>query len=238
MDICHTKPIWTLLDELVKDIPGWSPLDQLYTMFTLALYAAPEGGDFLEIGSWCGRSGVVIGTAAQQCGCRLHCIDLFPKKEDWKENPDGTFSFVTTINGKTFDGCHTPVWAEPFRKNIAPLYEKKNSVREYFDENISSRGLSGCVSAYHGDSEHCNALNAEGKKISFAFIDGDHSFEAICRDIDRVEPLLLPGAIVCFDDAFSCYDGVDKAIRERFLENPAYRVKQQLTRKFFAAQKK
>lgn len=54
MNKCMTVPVWTQIEEAVKDIPGWSPINQLYSLFTLVTFASPAEGDILEIGSWCG----------------------------------------------------------------------------------------------------------------------------------------------------------------------------------------
>ena len=56
-------------------------------------------------------------------------------------------------------------------------------------------------------------------------------------DIARLAPLLVPGGWICFDDAFSSYDGVNRAITQLVIDNPAYDVTRQLTRKCFAARK-
>ena len=101
MTINRTKPAIEQLEELVRDVPGWSPIDQLYTLFTLALSSADLQGDIVEVGSWCGRSAVILGAAAQlQRNTRVHCVDLFPAREDWQENPDGTYSMEVEIAGK------------------------------------------------------------------------------------------------------------------------------------------
>jgi len=43
---------------------------------------------------------------------------------------------------------------------------------------------------------------------------------------------------VCFDDAFTCYEGVSRAISELIIANPSYECCQQMTRKLFVARKK
>lgn len=233
-----TLPAWADLEKRLQNVPGWSPLDQLYTIYTLILFAAPAEGDCLEIGSWCGRSSIVLGLAARIRNKKLHCIDLFPGKDDWYRKVDGTYYFVAEINGKKYGGYQSQtVYADAFNKSIAPLYEKKDSVRDYFDESIAANELSSVVCAYRGDSLICNDLKRRGTKVALAFIDGDHSYEATCQDIEQVESLLVPGGILCFDDAFSFYDGVNQAITDRIINNPAYTVKQQMTRKCFVAKK-
>ena len=128
------------------------------------------------------------------------------------------------------------VWQEPFERDIAPLYQIADGILDIFEQTIASNALGGIVVSHRGTSAVVARKHAEGFRCRLAFIDGDHSFEAVCRDIDNIEPILLPGGWLCFDDAFTSYDGVDRAIRERVAENSAYDLKQQLTRKLFVAE--
>ncbi len=48
----------------------------------LAGATARPGGKFLEVGSWCGHSTVILGKVAQECGGHLFCVDW------WKGNVD------------------------------------------------------------------------------------------------------------------------------------------------------
>lgn len=108
-----TKPIATQIEEAVKDIPGWSPIDQLLSLFTLALSSSHLQGDILELGSWCGRSAVALGMAARLTGdTKVHCVDLFPEKTDWYQNADGTYSLYVNWIPQD-DGCGFP---------LTPLY--------------------------------------------------------------------------------------------------------------------
>ncbi|HEY8133602.1 MAG TPA: class I SAM-dependent methyltransferase, partial [Thermoanaerobaculia bacterium] len=75
-------------------------------------------------------------------------------------------------------------------------------------------------------------------RIRFAFIDGDHSYDAVCRDIDAVHRFLAPGGWIAFDDAFSSYDGVSRAIEDRIINSGKYDYAQQLTRKCFVARRR
>lgn len=233
-----TTPIVDRLSQLVDDVPGWTPLDQLYTLFTLASCCSDLDGDIVEIGSWCGRSSVVLGYAAQlQGGTMVHCIDLFPHRDDWKQNADGSYSFSVEISGIRVGGYQDQtVWAEPFERDIAPIYSEHESVYEVFQSNVSRCALSDVIQPHRGTSDLLGGL--PNFRCKLAFLDGDHSYPAVCRDIENVERHLLPGGWICFDDAFSCYDGVDKAITERIIESGKYELCQQMTRKFFIARRR
>ena len=238
--INETEPIINTIEELVKDIPGWSPIDQLYTLFNLVYLTSEIKGDIIEIGSWCGRSAAVVGLAAQFVGStKIHCIDLFPEENDWFMNADGSYSFKVEIEGKIYYGYKDQtVWREPFEKDIAPLYKNNNSILDIFSGVIKRLNLQHVVVAYRGDSSICTQLGCRKIRCKLAFLDGDHSYESVCQDIRNVEGILVEGGWICFDDAFSSYDGVNKAIRDLIINNPEYELHQQMTRKFFVAKKR
>ncbi len=235
-----TLPIATQIDEAVKDIPGWSSLDQLMALFTLAYSSSHLPGDILELGSWCGRSAVALGMAAKLTGNgKVHCVDLFPEKNDWYQNADGTYSFAVQIDGKRYGayGDQT-VWAEPFLRDIRPMYERFNGTLEAFNLSMVTNDLNGHVLAHRTDLEGFSKKVASDFPLRLAFIDGDHSYTAVAKDIEIVERHLLPGGWICFDDAFSSYHGVNEAIQRHIIGSGKYQNCQQMTRKCFFAQRR
>lgn len=239
MDRTRT-PIIHQLEEVLRDIPGWSPLDQLYTLFNIAYLTSDLEGDIIEIGSWCGRSASVLGMAARLIGnTKVYCIDLFPERDDWKQNNDGSYSFNVTIDGVTYGGYQEQtVWQEPFEKDIAPLYEKFSSIYDIFSETIAKNHLQDVVVSYRGNSTMFAHSLTQSFKCKLVFLDGDHSYDVVCRDIQTMEKFLVQGGWICLDDAFSHYDGVNKAIEDLIIHNPNFELCQQMTRKFFVARKK
>lgn len=235
-----TVPIASQIEQAVKDIPGWSPLDQLMTLFTLAFSCSHLPGDTLELGSWCGRSAVVLGLAAKLTGKgKVHCVDLFPEKNDWYQNADGTYSFVVELDGKKY-GAHgeQTVWAEPFLRDIEPIYERFNGTLEAFKLAISANNLNDYVSANRSDLEGFSKKVASDFAIRLAFIDGEHSYRAVAKDIQIIERYLVSDGWICFDDAFSSYHGVNEAIQLHIIESGKYKNCQQMTRKCFIAQRR
>jgi predicted O-methyltransferase YrrM len=74
-------PVWTQIEALVKNIHGWTPIDELYTLYNLVWLSTELDGDVVEVGSWCGRSAVVLAAAAKAAGsAKVYCVDLFPEK--------------------------------------------------------------------------------------------------------------------------------------------------------------
>jgi cephalosporin hydroxylase len=86
-----------------------------------------------------------------------------------------------------------------------------------------------------GTIETLKSYVGETFRFKFAFIDGEHGYQTVCNDIDNIEPYLVSGAWICFDDAFVSFHGVSRAIKEKIIENPKYTDAQQLTRKLFVA---
>jgi predicted O-methyltransferase YrrM len=228
------------IDAATAQVPGWSPSDQLFALFLLASSLPDKDGDILELGAWCGKSTIPLAMAARQLGsCKVLSVDLFPEKEDWYQNTDGTYSFKVEIDGEAYASYQTQtVWQEPFDRDIRPVYSKWRSTLEAFKENLAGAGLSDFVVPYRMDLNRFVEERQDDTRLRLAFIDGDHSYESVCTDIDLVERMLLPGGWICFDDAFTSYQGVDAAITERILHNPQYEGFMQPTRKLFVARKK
>lgn len=226
------------IDTLVHGVPGWSPVDELFTLSTLAYATAHLPGDIVEVGSWCGRSAIVFGSAVRDTHGRVHCIDLFPSREDWQRNADGTYSFTVDIGGRQHGGYQEQtVWSDPFEAQLKPLYDEQAEIFERFQANVQARGLASMVVPHRGTSTTFAASMPDSFRARLIFVDGDHGYQAVLNDIDRLAPFLLPGGWICFDDAFSSYDGVDRAIADRILDNPTYDIKRQMTRKCFIARR-
>lgn len=236
----QTTPITALIEQATQDIPGWSPQDQLLSLFTLAFSSANLPGDILELGSWCGRSAVALGMAAKLSGKGMvHCVDLFPEKDDWYRNADGTYSFSVTIDGKKYGAYdEQTVWTEPYLRDIAPMYERFSGTLDAFNIAMKANSLTDCVTPYRADLEMFATNVPQGFALRLAFIDGDHSYTAVASDIEIVERYLLPGGWICFDDAFSSYNGVNEAIQKNIIDSGRYQCYQQITRKCFIAQRR
>lgn len=235
-----TTHIWAKIEALVENVPGWTPADQLLSLFLLA-YSTDAEGDILELGSWCGRSASALALAASLIGgVRVHCVDLFPEKRDWRKNPDGTYSFSVRVGDRLLGAYEEQtVWAEPYERDIAPIYEKYNGVLDVFNETMDRNGFSSIVQPWKGDLAHFASQAPHDFRCRLAFIDGDHGYDAVSRDIERVEQYLSEGGWICFDDAFSVYEGVNKAITDKIIGRPEmYEYGIQLTRKLYVARRR
>lgn len=231
--------ISAVLEAVTREVPGWSPHDQLLALYSLAVGTSHLEGDIFELGVWCGRSTVALGLAAGLVGCEIHCVDLFPTRQDWSENADGSYSMRVNLPEGVIEAYQVQtVWKEPFERDIEPVYRKYPGIREAFDHTIAEFGVASQVHAHPGTSSQLLKSPLASHRYRLAFLDGDHGYEAVCKDIERVAPRLVPGGWICFDDAFTCYEGVDNAIRDRILADPAFDCGTQITRKMFAARKR
>lgn len=233
------KSALEIIRESVSDVPGWSPEDQLFALYMLAVSTSHLKGDIWEIGSWCGRSSIVLATALKNWDKgKVHCIDLFPARNDWYENQDGSYSFCVTIEGQTYHSyTEQTVWKEPYARDIVPMYQKYgNELESIFEGYLKKKGCAERVIKYRGIAS--NYAKKYVGNVKMAFVDGDHSFAGVCADIDAVERFLVPGGWIAFDDAFSSYDGVNRAIEERIIKSGKYESGQLLTRKCFAARRR
>lgn len=233
-----TTPLASEIETLVAGVHGWSPIDQLFTLSMLAYAGSHVPGDMIEVGSWFGRSAVVLGAAARDTHGVVHCIDPFPERDDWRQNADGSYSFSTDIDGRHHLGYQDQtVWQAPFEAQMAPAYDACPSVFSGFLETVRSRGLADVVKPHRGTAHTFARQVPHGFQCRLLFLDGDHGYEAVRHDIRCLGPFLVPGGWICFDDAFSGYAGVDRAISEMILDNPDFELARQMTRKCFAARR-
>lgn len=231
-------PLVSEIEQLVDGVHGWSPVDQLFALSMLAHTTSDLPGDIVEVGSWFGRSAVVLGAAARDTHGVVHCIDPFPDSSDWSQNADGSYSFEMQIGGAKHVGYREQtVWRRPFEAQMAPVYDENPSVFDGFMRNIRQRGLADIVRPHRGTARTFVAQVPPDFRCRLLFLDGDHGYDAVIEDLHWLSPLVVPGGWICFDDAFSSYDGVDRAIAELIINSGAYDIKRQMTRKCFAARK-
>jgi predicted O-methyltransferase YrrM len=228
-----------LLHRACRTVPGWCPPGQLLALHTLALSVASLPGDFVEIGSWCGRSAIALGLAARQTPpTRVHCIDLFPSQDDWKQNAAGDYYLAAEISGRTITGnvAHT-TWGNVWRSQIAPVYQRWPSAWEAFADSARAFELTDVLAAHKGSIDTFRRTVPRDFQCKLAYIDGSHDEADVRNDIRQIEAMLVPGGWICFDDAFTSAVGVDAAILDLVINGSGYLHHAQLTRKLFVAQR-
>ncbi len=154
---------------------GFMPADE-----GLALYDAAASldvdGPLLEVGSYCGKSAVYLGAAAQQTGRVLFCVDHHRGSE---ENQPGW-------------DHHDPEVVDAELGVIDTL--------PFFRRAIRDGGLEETVVAVVGDSPTVASLWAT--PLALVFIDGGHGAEPASRDYEGWSPHVALGGLLVIHDVF------------------------------------
>jgi predicted O-methyltransferase YrrM len=98
-----------------------------------------------------------------------------------------------------------------------------SDLQSLFEVNMQRLGVKDSVELLAMPNEEA-AQVVSSKKVRFLFIDGDHTREGVERDIALFFPLLVPGAIVVFDDFTGAFPGVVDAVDELVARSKFQRV--------------
>ena len=154
---------------------GFMPPDEGLALHDAAS-AVEVDGPFLEVGSYCGKSGVYIGAAAQARGRVLFALDHHRGSE---ENQAGW-------------EWHEPDLVDPAtgRMDTLPIFRR----------TVHDAGLEGTVVALVGDSPTVGAVWAT--PLALLFIDGGHGPEPAHRDYEIWVPHVVIGGRLLIHDVF------------------------------------
>lgn len=141
-----------------------------------AALAAASLGPALEIGAYCGKSAVYIGTACKTAGSMLFSLDHHRGSE---ENQPGW-------------EYHDPDLWDDEAGALDTLPHLRRTLRR--------AGLEDVVTPIVGRSADISAL--WGTKLGFLFIDGGHTLEAALGDYRGWTPHLAPGGTLAIHDVF------------------------------------
>jgi predicted O-methyltransferase YrrM len=154
---------------------GFMPPDEGLALFDAAA-SLTVPGPLLEIGSYCGKSAVYLGAAAQRSGRVLYALDHHRGSE---ENQPGW-------------EWHEPDLVDPHAGRIDTL--------PFFRRTIFDAGLEGTVVAVVGDSPAVAAHWAT--PLALCFIDGGHGHEPAHRDYESWVPHVRLGGTLVIHDVF------------------------------------
>jgi hypothetical protein len=133
-------------------------------------------GPLLEIGSYCGKSAVYLGSAAQACGTVLFTIDHHHGSE---ENQAGWEHHDTDV-----------VDARTGRMDTLP----------FFRRTIEDAGLEAAVVAVVGDSPTVGRYWST--PVGLLFIDGGHAEDVAMADYDGWSRFVAAGGVLAIHDVF------------------------------------
>ena len=155
---------------------GFMPPDEGVALHEAALLVADSAAPMLEIGSYCGKSGIYLGSAAKERNTILFALDHHRGSE---ENQPGW-------------EWHEPDLVDP---DVGVIDTLPRFRRAIFDA-----GLEGTVVALVGDSPTVGSRWAI--PLSFLFIDGGHGSEPAHRDFELWTPWIEAGGILAIHDVF------------------------------------
>ncbi|MBU8815191.1 class I SAM-dependent methyltransferase [Mycolicibacterium goodii] len=160
---------------LAEQVTGFMPTDEGRALYDAAVrYLA--GGIGVEIGTYCGKSTVMLGAAAQETGSVLYTVDHHHGSEE-----------------------HQPGWEYHDASLVDPvtgLFDTLPRMRHTLD----AAGLDDHVVAIVGRSP----VVARGWRtpLRFLFIDGGHTEEAAQRDFDGWARWVETGGALVIHDVF------------------------------------
>lgn len=160
---------------LIRGIKGFLSEAEGRQLYRSAL-AAAASGPCLEIGSYCGKSAVCIGTACRERGQVLYSIDHHRGSEE--QQPGEEY----------FD----PQLVDPATGRIDTF--------RHFRDTLARAGLEDTVVPVVCSSGL--AARAWAGPFAFVFIDGGHAFDTVSADYRDWSPHLMPGGLLAFHDVF------------------------------------
>ena len=160
---------------LARETRGFLPDDE-----GLALYAAGRDGaargPLLEIGSYCGKSAVYLGAAAQAAGTLLYSVDHHRGSEELQPGWEH----------------HDPAVVDRRTGRIDTL--------PFLRRTLEAADLEGVVVVVVGDSP---VVAAHWRTpLGLAFVDGGHGPEPARADYEGWAPHVAPGGLLAVHDVF------------------------------------
>ena len=165
----------TRLRQLAAEAIGFMPAAEGLALYEAGIEAAPLG-PLLEIGSYCGKSAIYLGAAAQQGGVTLYSLDHHRGSEEQQPGWEH----------------HDPRLVDPVSGLIDTL--------PWFRRAIAGAGLEDTVVALVGDSPRY--ARHWGTPLALLFIDGGHAERPARADYDGWTPHLMPGGLLAIHDVF------------------------------------
>jgi MMP 1-O-methyltransferase len=161
--------LFTLSDQ----VTGFMPADEGRTLYDTAVRYLGDGAG-VEIGTYCGKSTLLLGAAAQQCGGVVYTIDHHHGSEE-----------------------HQPGWEYHDESKVDPvtgLFDTLPTLRHTLD----AAGVDDHVVAVVGRST--TVARGWRTPLRLLFIDGGHTEEAAQRDFDGwVRWVQVGGALIIHD---------------------------------------
>lgn len=175
---------------LIREAEGVQQMNGYETFSLVRFLLRAAPQQAIEIGSYCGVTSRVLA---------WHLREYVPGAK------------LYCIDPFESEKLHESYYQERFtEKHLGFNYE------EMFDRN--TKGFKDIVVKVNGYSD--KAELPEGLKPDFLFIDGDHSYDGVKKDILRYVPLVNVGGYICFHDFAPGRSGVVRALLETIWPAP------------------
>jgi MMP 1-O-methyltransferase len=155
---------------------GFLPQDEGLALYSAAVAAARGGLPLLEVGSYCGRSTVLLAAAARDAGTVAVSVDHHRGSEE--QQPGWEYHDPALVD------------AEVGRMDTLPVFRR----------TLWRAGLEEHVVAVVGRSPRVAAL--WGRPLGLVFVDGGHTDEHATADYEGWTPHLAPGGLLAIHDVF------------------------------------
>ncbi|MFF1684697.1 MULTISPECIES: class I SAM-dependent methyltransferase [unclassified Streptomyces] len=155
---------------------GFMPLGEGLALHAAATEAAALGLPLLEVGTYCGRSTILLADAARQAGVSALTVDHHRGSEEQQPGWD----------------YHDPETVDPVvgRMDTLPTFRR----------TLHAAGLEDHVVALVGRSPQVAAV--WGGKLGLVFIDGGHTDEHATADYEGWAPHVAEGGLLLIHDVF------------------------------------
>jgi len=188
--------------EVVRQTKGFMPEDEGAALHRAALVGA-AAGPLLEVGSYCGKSAVWLGSAARKAATVLFSVDHHRGSE---ENQAGWEH-------------HDPEVVDPSTGRMDTL--------PWFRRTLDAAGLDDVVVAVVGASS--TVARYWATPLGLLFIDGGHGEEVVRADEQAWVPWVAPGGLLAIHDVFpdpadggqAPYELYRRMLRAGFVEEAA-----------------
>ncbi|NGO81622.1 class I SAM-dependent methyltransferase [Streptomyces sp. YC504] len=161
---------------------GFMPLDEGLALYAAAVEAGALGLPLLEVGTYCGRSTILLADAARETGTTALTVDHHRGSEE--QQPGWEY--------------HDPEVVDPEVGQMDTL--------PTFRRTLHKAGLEDHVVALVGKSPQ--VARVWGGALGFVFIDGGHTDEHAVADYEGWVPHLAEGGLLLIHDVFP--DPVDE----------------------------
>jgi len=166
----------------VEKVQGWLARDEAELLYNLAK-GTRIGGRVVELGSYCGRSSIVLAAAVLATAVApVVCVDTF------RGSPEHQLGAV----------CFDP----------ATLINGAIDTYPIFQRNLEHAGLQSLVKAMRMSTLDAALYFVD--PIELLFIDADHSYQAVRADLVAWKPKVVEGGLIVLHD-FGTWSGVTRA---------------------------